>query len=71
MFCHTVTIWERVVKYRLRREVRISDEQFGFMPGRNTVGAVLALRIVNGEAQTRAGVARCVCRLERVYGRVP
>ena len=37
-------IWERVIERRLREEVTISDEQFGFMTGRIATDAIFALR---------------------------
>ncbi|KAG5615079.1 hypothetical protein H5410_014903 [Solanum commersonii] len=33
LLSHTMKIWERVVEMRVRREVHISENQFGFMPG--------------------------------------
>ena len=44
LMSHTMKIWERVVDERLREEVDISEEQFGFMPGRGTTDAIFALR---------------------------
>ncbi len=41
---HAMKIWERVVEARLRSVMRISDEQFGFIPGRSTTDAIFALR---------------------------
>ena len=41
---HTMKIWERVIDKRFREEVTISDEQFGFMPGRSTTDAIFALK---------------------------
>jgi phytoene/squalene synthetase len=36
-------IWERVIDRRLRAEAEI-EEQLGFMPGRGTNDAILAVR---------------------------
>ena len=41
---HTMKIWERIMEVRLGRIVEISEEQFGFMPGRSTMDAIFALR---------------------------
>jgi len=30
---HTMKLWERVIERRLRKETRVTDNQFGFMPG--------------------------------------
>ena len=41
---HTVKLWERVVEARLKKEVVICDDQFGFMPGRSTTDAIFSLQ---------------------------
>ena len=40
LLSHTMKLWERVIEGRLRKEVAISDNQFGFMPGRSTMEAI-------------------------------
>nr|XP_016467534.1 PREDICTED: uncharacterized protein LOC107790145 [Nicotiana tabacum] len=37
---HTMKVWERLLDGRLRRCVSISENQFGFMPGRSTTEAI-------------------------------
>ena len=32
LISHTMKLWERVVEARLRREVMINEQQYGFMP---------------------------------------
>ena len=44
LISHGMKIWERIVEARLRGLVRISEEQFGFMPGKSTVEVIFALR---------------------------
>jgi len=39
-------LWERVIKRRLRKETRVTDNQFGFMPGRSTMEVIYLLRRV-------------------------
>ena len=34
LICHTMKLWERVIEHRLSQNVKISDNQSGFMPGR-------------------------------------
>ena len=44
LMSHTMKIWERIVDNRIRSEVVISQEQFGFMKGRSTEDAIFELR---------------------------
>lgn len=40
---HTLKIWERIIERRLREEVKVDNDQFGFIPGRYTTDAIFAL----------------------------
>ena len=46
LMSHTMKLWERVVEARLRNCCSISHEQFGFMPGKSTIDAIFALRML-------------------------
>ena len=46
LMSHTTKLWERIVEVRLRKEVVIGDQQFGFMPQRSTADAIFALRML-------------------------
>ena len=39
-------LWERVVGARLRGEVMISEQQYGFIPAKSTIDAMFALRML-------------------------
>lgn len=39
-------LWERIVEARLRGEVMICEQQYGFMPGKSTTEAMFALRVL-------------------------
>lgn len=41
---HAMNILERLDKVRLKREVTISEQQYGFMLRKNTADVMLALR---------------------------
>ena len=72
LLSHAMKICERVVDARLRREVRISDEQFGFMPGRSTTEAIFALRMLMEKYREGQKELHCVfIDLEKAYDRVP
>ena len=46
MMSHTTKLWEKVMKARIRKEVTIAEQQFGFMPGKSTADAIYCLRML-------------------------
>ncbi|GKD98340.1 retrovirus-related pol polyprotein LINE-1 [Tanacetum coccineum] len=46
LLSHTMKLWERVIEKMLRRETRVSENQFGFMPGRSTTETIHLLKIL-------------------------
>ena len=43
---HSMKLWERVIEARIRKEVMIGEQQFGFMPKRSTTDAIFCLRML-------------------------
>ncbi|KAI5103677.1 GTPase IMAP family member 4-like [Silurus meridionalis] len=43
---YTMKLWERVVEARLREEVTICEQQYGFMPRKSTKDTLFALRML-------------------------
>jgi hypothetical protein len=43
LMSHTMKLWERIIEHRLRG-VTITENQFGFMPGRSTMEAIFLIR---------------------------
>nr|XP_027213635.1 uncharacterized protein LOC113806671 [Penaeus vannamei] len=61
-----------MVEARLKREVRISEEQYGFVPGRGTTNAIFTLRMLIKKHREGQKELHCVfADLEKVYDRVP
>ena len=59
---HTMKIWERVIKARLRDRVEISKQQYGFMPGKGTTVAMFSLRMLMEKyREVRGGATLCIC----------
>lgn len=69
---HSLKLWERIIEKRLREKVSISEQQFGFMPGRSTTDAIFALRQVMEKYREGQRDLHCVfLDLEKAYDRVP
>ena len=72
LMSHTMKIWERIIDQRLRGEVEISSEQFGFMPNRSTTDAVYALRqMMERYREVQKTLHIVFIDLEKAYDRVP
>ena len=68
---HTMKIWERINKARLRDIVEISKQQYGFMPGKGTADALFTLRMLMEEYREGQRELHCVfVDLEKTYNRV-
>ena len=44
LMSHTMKLWERVIEHHLRRVTSVTQNQFGFMPGRSTMEAIFLIR---------------------------
>ncbi|XP_071698697.1 uncharacterized protein [Rutidosis leptorrhynchoides] len=44
LLSYTMKLWERVIETRLRRVTNVSENQFGFMPGRSSIEAIHIIR---------------------------
>ena len=65
---HTMKLWERVIEHRLRMLTRVSEKQFGFMPGRSTMEAIYLLRrLVEKYRSTKKDLHMVFIDLEKAY----
>ena len=72
LMSHTMKVWERVIDERLRMEVEISSEQFGFMPNRKTTDAIFALRqIMEKYREGQKALYIVFIVLEKAYDKSP
>ena len=69
---HTMKLWERVIEARIRKEVTIAEQQFGFMPGRITTDAIFCLRMrLEKWTEGKKAVHYAFIDLEKAHDRVP
>ena len=69
--CHTMKFWERVIEHRLRQNVTISENQFGFMPGRSTTEAIRLLRqLIERFRERKRNLHMVFIDLEKAYDKV-
>ncbi|GKB83467.1 retrovirus-related pol polyprotein LINE-1 [Tanacetum coccineum] len=68
---HTMKLWERVIERSLRRETRVLENQFGFMPGRSTTKATHLLRkLMEKYRERQRDLHMAFLDLETVYDSV-
>jgi hypothetical protein len=44
LMSHTMKLWERIIKYRLRGVINVTENQFDFMPGRSIMETIFLIR---------------------------
>ena len=72
LISHTMRLWERIIEARIRKEVTIAEQQFGFMPGRSTTDAIFCLKMLLEKWTERQKAVHCAfIELEKAYDRLP
>ena len=71
LISHTMKLWERIVEKRLRSDLKFSNQQYGFMPGKSTTDALFALRVLMEKYREGQKELHCVfVDLEKAYDKV-
>jgi hypothetical protein len=68
---HTMKLWERIIKHRLRGVTNITENQFGFMSGRSTMDAVFWIRqLMERCREQKKDLHMIFIDLEKTYDKV-
>ena len=68
---HTMKLWERVGERRLRNDLTFSEQQYGFMPGKDALFALRVLMEKYKEGQNYKELQCVFVDLEKAYDKVP
>ena len=72
LMSHTMKLLERIIDRRLREEVGVSKEQFGFMPGRSTSDPIFSIRqLIEKHREGNTNLHLVFIDLEKAYDRIP
>ncbi|KAL6575803.1 hypothetical protein OROHE_000784 [Orobanche hederae] len=72
LMSHTIKLWERVIEQRIRKCVKITENQFGFMPGRSTMEAIYLIRqLMEHYRDKKKDLHMVFIDLEKAYDKVP
>jgi hypothetical protein len=68
---HTMKLWERVIKHRLRGMTHITMNQFGFMTGSSIMEAIFLIREVMKRYKEQKDLHIIFIDLEKAYDKIP
>ena len=72
LLCHAMKLYERMVENKLRKQIEISSNQYGFRPGKSSMETIFALRILQKKyLEKRKELHMVFVDLKKAYDRIP
>jgi hypothetical protein len=68
---HTIKLWEMIIEHRVREVTNVTENRFGFMPGRSTMEMIFLIKqVMERRREQKKGMHMIFINLEKAYDKV-